>query len=93
MPLSDFWRLDGFLAEYPPVDLLVAVYLGVKPTSQGVTGKKTSKRDAVRMNTEALAQMPVRKNVKTIDQMPAFLRTPEQLALIEGMKKEWSSSV
>jgi hypothetical protein len=44
------------------------------------------------MNSEVLAQLPVRKNVRTLDQMPAFLRTPEQLAMIEGMKKEWKSS-
>jgi hypothetical protein len=84
--------LDGFIADYPPVDLLVAAYLGVKPKPKGPI-PKVSMREAVRMNSEALAKMPMRKNIKTIDQMPAFLRTPEQMAMIEGMKKEWSSSV
>jgi hypothetical protein len=85
--------LDAFVVEYPPTDLLVAAYLGLKPKTKDGRAPKVSMREAVRMNSQALAEMPARKNVRTLDQMPAFLRTPEQLAMIEGMKKEWKSSV
>lgn len=84
--------LDAFAVDYPPADLLIAAYLGHKPKSHDGKPSKVAKRDAVRMNSEALSQLPVRKNIRTLDQMPAFLRTPEQLAMIEGMKKEWKSS-
>ena len=85
--------LDGFLLRHPPVDLLVAAYLGVKPKTADGKAPKVTMRDAVRMNSEVLAEMPIRKNIKTLAQMPAFLRTPESLAMIEGMKKEWNNSV
>ncbi len=85
--------LDEFVVRYPPVDLLVAAYLGVKPKTKGGKAAKPTMREAARMNSEALSNMPVRKSIRTIDQMPAFLRTPEQLAMIEGVKKEWKSSV
>jgi hypothetical protein len=93
MPITDFWMLDGFMASFPPADILVAAYLGYKPQKQRGRGQKPSMRDAAKMNSEALAKMPVRRNVKTLADMPAFLRTPDQLKLIEEMQREWKSSV
>lgn len=87
--LTEFWMLDAFLARYPPVDLLVAAYLGFK--RPGADSAK-SLSEAKRMNTEALKSMPPRRNVRTLAQMPAFLRTPDQLKWIEGLKAEWQKS-
>lgn len=83
--------LDGFIAEHPPTDLLVAAYLGFKPKDKG-DRRKVSMREAVRMNTSTLSKMPMRRNVKTLAQMPAFLRTPEQMAMIEEMKRQCQTS-
>lgn len=90
MLLTDFWLLDGFLAVYPPADVLLAARWGYKPPEQD--GKKLSLREAARMNSEALSKMPVRKNIRTLSQMPAFLRTPDQLKMIADMEKEWRTS-
>lgn len=90
MLLTDFWMLDAFLAVYPPADVLVAAYLGYK--SPETKGKRPSFREAARMNSEALSKMPVRKNIKKLAQMPAFLRTPEQLKMIADMEREWRTS-
>jgi hypothetical protein len=84
--------LDGFMASFPPADILVAAYLGYKPQKQRGRGQKPSMRDAAKMNSEALAQMPARRNVKTLAQMPAFLRTPDQLEMIDKLRAEWKSS-
>jgi hypothetical protein len=91
MLLTDVWMLDGFFARHPPVDLLVAAYLGFKAPAATPT---MTRRQANRANTEALAALPPRRNekTKTLAQMPAFLRTPQQLEMIEGMKREWQAS-
>ena len=90
MSLEDFHRLDGFLKRFPPADILVAAYLGYKdPTEK--KGKATP-REALKMNTEALAQMPPRRNVKTLAQMPAAVRTPEMLKVIEEMRAQCQMS-
>jgi hypothetical protein len=44
------------------------------------------------MNSEALAQLPARKKIKKLAEMPAFLRTPDQLKMIEEVKKQWQTS-
>lgn len=80
------WRLDGFLATHPPVDLLAASWLGYK--APGEKGKVLRFPEAAKANSEVLKQLPVRKNVRTLEQMPAFLRTGESLAMIEGVKAQ-----
>lgn len=80
------------MAEHPPADILVAAYLGYKAPSR--TGKrgKPSFREAARMNSEALSKMPRRRNVRKLADMPAFLRTPDQLKMIADMEKEWRTN-
>lgn len=88
--LTEFWMLDAFLARHPPVDLLAAAWLGFKAPGETVGAKNIV--DAKRMNSEVLNSLPPRRNVKTLAQMPAFLRTPDQLKWIEGLKKQWQTS-
>lgn len=89
MSLEDFHRLDSFLMRFPPVDVLVAAYLGYKePGSE----KKRTPREAIKMNTEALAQMPPRRNAKTLAQMPAFLRSQQFMGVIEDLKQKCQTS-
>jgi hypothetical protein len=92
MPITDFWMLDAFMTEHPPADILVAAWLGYKP--QGKDGKRgpVSMREAARMNSEALAKMPARRNVRKLADMPAFLRTPDQLKMIEDVRQAWTNS-
>ena len=90
--LTDFWMLDGFLDQHPPADILVAAYLGYKPRKQRGKGAKPSIKEAAKLNSEALAKMPVRRNIKTLAQMPAFLRTPDQLKMIDDLRAEWKNS-
>ncbi len=82
--MTDFFMLDGFLLRHPPVDLLVAAYLGVKP--QGRAERRADPTVMAKLNAEALEAMPARRRIKMIDQMPAFLRTPEKLQRIEEMR-------
>ena len=89
MLLTDVWMLDGFLVRHPPVDLLVAGWMGHKSVA---ANGKPDRRSAIKTNTEAFAALPPRKKVRTIDQMPAFLRTPEQLKMIAGAKAEWEGA-
>lgn len=91
MLLTETWVLDAFLAEHPPVDLLAAAWMGYKaPVRSGQ--KAPGIRQLAKSNSEALAKLPPRRKVATVSQMPAFLRTPGQLAMIEGMKLEWQTN-
>ena len=90
MLITDFWMLDAFMSVYPPADILVAAYLGYK--SPEAKGKRPSFREAARMNSEALAKMPPRQKIRKLAEMPAFLRTPDQLKMIEDLRREWTSS-
>ena len=49
-------------------------------------------REAARMNSEALSKMPPRRNVRKLADMPAFLRTPDQLKMIADMEREWRTN-
>ena len=89
MSLADFHRLDGFLKRFPPVDILVASYLHYKEPGQE---ERVTPREAVKMNTEALAQLPPRRNVKTIAQMPSAARTPEMLKIIDELRAQCQTS-
>ena len=84
--------LDGFMNEHPPADILVAAYLGYKAPGRDGKRRKPSLREAARMNSEALSKMPPRKNVRKLADMPAFLRTPEQLKMIADMEAEWRTN-
>jgi hypothetical protein len=77
MLFTDFWLLEEFCAQHPPSDLLVASYLGYK-----TPGKQVAHR-ARKDNAEAIKAIPMR-----VQQMPAFLKTPEMMQLIEQMKNE-----
>ena len=91
--LTDFWLLDRFILNHPPIDVLLAAHLGYKsPASEDEPRSRPSVREAARMNSEALAQLPVRKKIKKLAEMPAFLRTPDQLKMIEDMRKQWQTS-
>jgi hypothetical protein len=87
MTFDDFWMLDGFFAQHPPVDLLVAAYLGYKAPVKGAK----SLREAGRVNSEALnspmMSLAIPKGrTKSLAQMPDWVRSPEKMALIEKMK-------
>ena len=86
MLLTTVWERDAFLVVHPPVDLLAAAYLGYKAPLAA-----RSLHDARKANTEALAKLPPQKNRKTLAQMPAFLRTPEMMAMYEKSRAEWQT--
>ena len=84
--------LDSFMTAHPPADILVAAYLGYKAPGRGGKRGPASMREAARMNSEALSQMPPRRNVRKLADMPAFLRTPDQLKMIADMEKQWRTN-
>ena len=84
--------LDSFMTAHPPADILVAAYLHYKAPNRDGRRGKTSIREAARMNSEALSKMPPRRNVRKLADMPAFLRTPDQLKMIADMEREWRTN-
>ena len=74
--------LNAFTLEYPPADLLVAAYMGVKPGGAA----SASRRATLQENAKLLQTVPLPRNTKTLDQMPEFLRSPEMMGMIEKMK-------
>jgi hypothetical protein len=91
--LTDFWLLDRFILNHPPIDVLMAARYGYRaPASEDDPHPRPSPREAARMNSEALAQLPMRKKIKKLAEMPAFLRTPDQLKMVEEMKKRWQTN-
>lgn len=85
MLLSDWSMLNKSFIEQPPTDLLVAWFLGFKPTNSGRSA-------AGRQNAENLAALPKGAfpmgRMKTLDQAPEFLRNPRKMELIARMKAE-----
>lgn len=76
--------LNQSFIDQPPTDLLVAWYLGFKPTN--------SRSAAGKHNAEALAAMPKgllpAGRMKPLIQAPEFLRSPRKMELIAKMKAE-----
>jgi hypothetical protein len=89
MYLDEWNSLNQSLIDHPPTDLLVAAYLGYKSPIRDAKNL----RDAGRANSDALnsplmsAAMP-KARMKTIDQMPEYVRSPAKMALIAKMKAE-----
>ena len=84
--------LDSFMAAHPPADILVGAYLHYKAPGRDGKRGRPSMREAARMNSEALSKMPPRRNVRKLADMPAFLRTPDQLKMIADMEREWRTN-
>jgi hypothetical protein len=84
--------LDQFMVTFPPADVLLAARWGYKAPGRDGKRGKPSFREAARMNSEALSKMPPRRNVRKLADMPAFLRTPDQLKMIADMEKEWRTN-
>ena len=84
--------LDSFMAAHPPADILVAAHLHYKAPGRDGRPVKPSFREAARMNSEALSKMPPRRNVRKLADMPAFLRTPDQMKMIADMEREWRTN-
>lgn len=84
MTLADVAILNESFIQYPPADLLVAGYLGYKaPNAGGQAGLQQSRQ----ANSAALKAIPFTTGkMKTLDQMPEYLRSPAKMALIERMK-------
>lgn len=85
---------DGLIQE-PPADWLIASYLGYKaPHSAGAQPRNI--REAARANSSMLGEMRSQGvklgGRKPLAQMPAYLRTPEKMAMIQKMKDDWKAS-
>ena len=94
MLLIDVWMLDGFIARCPPLDLLVAWHLGYRqPDRQTEKGKpaKIDRREIAKHNAKELAKLPPRRGLRTLDQMPDFLRTPEKMKMLEETRRQWQT--
>jgi hypothetical protein len=96
MTLWEWNSLNRSFVEHPPVDLLVASYLGYKAPAKS---SGNSLRDRARTNAQALqttihpaigtlGDLFNRKGTKTLDQMPEWVRGPEKMALIAQMKAD-----
>jgi hypothetical protein len=93
MTFDDYWMLDADLIERPPVDWLVASYLGYKGNKTAAAN--ASKREAMKANAQLLKDGQQKHSLpqftKTLDQLPAFLRAPEMMDLIAQMKNPATS--
>lgn len=85
MTLADVGMLNKSFVQHPPVDLLVASYLGYKSPDE--KDSDVSVKHARRANSQAMKTIPFGK-MKSIEQMPDFVRSPEKLAMIERLKRE-----
>ena len=90
MLLTDVWRLDSFLVRHPPVDMLVAGWMKYEPPAERGSNV-VDIREAAKHNRQAMASLPVQLQPRvgklpTLDKMPAFLRAPEHLAMIERVR-------
>lgn len=75
--------LEEFTVRHPPADLLVASYFEYKP------GGKPNRKQAARENASALSAIPPKMmaaSMKSIDQMPAFVRSPEMLEVMAKLR-------
>lgn len=87
MLLSDVDVLNRSFVQHPPVDLLVAAYLGYK--SPELSSGKVNPHHARQLNSGVLATPGFTSaKMKTIDQMPEFIRSPAKMELIARMKQE-----
>jgi hypothetical protein len=76
--------LDGQLSEYPPVDLLVARYLGYQSPKTA-----TSKREAIKANKAALQAMGRLAGNKALPKPPEFIQNlPGMAELVAKVKSE-----
>lgn len=78
------------LVQHPPADWLIASYLGYK--SPGTRARNI--REAAKANSSMLGDIRaqgVKLQQKTLAQMPAYLQTPDTLAMIEKMRSEWQT--
>jgi hypothetical protein len=95
MKLTEFSRQERFWVQHPPVSILVAAYLRYEPPTS--SGRKTT-REAARANSNSMQAIVhpkigtfgqfMQRGSKTLDQMPAYLRGPEKMAMIAEMKRE-----
>lgn len=93
MRLNEVWLLDRFLSRYPPADLFVAAWFKYQPPAEkGAKRKSVDRRTAIRENSEVLAKLPIRKNAPRLENMPAFVRTPEMIELVGKMRREWQET-
>jgi hypothetical protein len=81
--MPDYWRMERFLMRHPPVDLLVASYLGYKPP-RNIEGRPDL-RHVSRANSEAMRGVPLR-----VSPTPKNL-TPEMQKIIDDMKQRMAS--
>lgn len=82
------------LVEEPPADWLLASYLGYKPPGKAGAAPRNV-REAARHNSSMLGEIHAQGvktgRARTLAQMPAYLRTPEKMAMVEKMRSEWQT--
>ena len=81
--------IDNFFVQHPPADLFLAARYQYKPPTP--QGKALSYREAARANSQSLGSPTMagavsKVKTRTLEQMPAWVRSPEKLALIAKMK-------
>jgi hypothetical protein len=81
MLLTEVWMLDRFLAGQ-------LNYKAPEPTASDVSSMAAAKRS----NSAYMKELPPRRNVMTLEQIPARFRGPDMLAVIERMKAECRTS-
>lgn len=101
MLLSEWSWLNRSFVEHPPVDLLVASYLGYKAPARD----SSDAREAARGNSQALQSVVhprigtlgevlthKGKGSKTLDQMPTWIQGQETMDIIARMKAEMGAT-
>ena len=88
LTLAEWSVLNRSFIEQPPTDLLVAAYLGYKSPLASRNIREAGRANSEALNSKLMSMAMGKGRRKTIDQMPAYLRTPEKMALIARMKEE-----
>lgn len=87
MLLTEVWRYERFMVQHPPLDILYAIRHGFKaPDSRD---RPRSIQEAARANRAAMSNLPPRLqlNPERLPKLPAHLKTPELLSIIDEMRQ------
>ena len=85
--LTDVWRYERFMASHPPVDLLYAAKMNYNAPEK--KDKPKSIKEAARSNRAALAQAGIPlPDPKRLPKLPANMRSPELLGIIDEMRAQ-----
>lgn len=88
MLLSEWAVLNDSFIEQPPVDLLVAAYIGYKsPIKNSRNLSEAARANSEALNSKLMSAAIPKARMKSLAQMPEYVRSPAKMELIEKMKR------